>query len=69
MQTTYRLHSQEIGPAFIQSHKSLFAGQEIEITVKPVGDIQIDETTELAQFSLAEEWESEEDQRWDELLK
>lgn len=36
MQTTFRLHTQEISPAFLQSLKTLFANQEIEITVKPV---------------------------------
>jgi hypothetical protein len=34
MQTTYRLKTQEISTAFIKSLKTLFAGQEVEITVK-----------------------------------
>ncbi|MBU1820584.1 MAG: hypothetical protein KKG00_03605 [Bacteroidetes bacterium] len=69
MQTTFRLHSHEISPAFLQSLKTLFAGQEIEITVKSIAELPIDEVTELAQFSLSDEWDSDEDQRWDELLK
>jgi hypothetical protein len=68
MQTTYRLNAQEISVAFLQSLKTLFAGQEIEIIVKPVTDDHLDETTILAQTTLAEEWESAEDQRWDNLL-
>jgi hypothetical protein len=68
MQTTYRLHTQEISAVFLQSLKTLFAGQEIEITVKPVGPAHADETTLLAQAALADEWESPEDQRWDNLL-
>ena len=68
MQTTYRLNAQEISDAFLQSLKTLFAGQEIEIIVKPVTDNRLDETTILAQTTLADEWESAEDQRWDNLL-
>ena len=68
MQTTYRLNAQEISDAFLQSLKTLFAGQEIEIIVKPVTDNRLDETTILAQTTLADEWESPEDQRWDNLL-
>ena len=69
MQTTYRLHSHEISPAFLQSLKTLFAGRDIEITVKSIAEEPIDEVTQLAQSSLAEEWDSAEDQRWNELLK
>ncbi len=36
METTYRLHIQEIDPAFLQSLKTLFAGKEVEITVKSI---------------------------------
>jgi hypothetical protein len=36
MQTTYRLKAKEIGMTFLKSLKTLFAGQEIEITVKSV---------------------------------
>lgn len=68
MQTTYRLNAQEISVAFLQSLKTLFAGQEIEIIVKPVTDNRLDETTILAQTTLADEWESPEDQRWDNIL-
>lgn len=68
MQTTYRLNAQEISVAFLQSLKTLFAGQEIEIIVKPVTDNRLDETTLLAQTTLADEWESSEDQRWDNVL-
>lgn len=68
METTYRLNTQEISVAFLKSLKTLFAGQEIEIVVKPVTDSRLDETTILAQTALADEWESSEDQRWDSLL-
>ncbi len=36
MQTTYRLKAQEMSEAFLQSLRTLFAGQEIEITIKSV---------------------------------
>ncbi|MDB4926888.1 MAG: hypothetical protein JWR23_2944 [Mucilaginibacter sp.] len=36
MQTTYRLKAQEISMAFLKSLKTLFAGQEVEITIKSV---------------------------------
>lgn len=36
MQTTYRLKAREISMAFLKSVKTLFAGQEVEITVKSV---------------------------------
>lgn len=68
MQTTYRLNAQEISVAFLQSLKTLFAGQEIEIIVKPVTDNRLDETIILAQTALSYEWESPEDQSWDNLL-
>jgi hypothetical protein len=36
MQTIYRLKAQEISMAFLKSLKTLFAGQEVEITVRSV---------------------------------
>lgn len=39
MQTTYRLKAKEISSTFIKSVKTLFAGQEVEITVKSVAPI------------------------------
>jgi hypothetical protein len=36
MQTIYRLKAQEISMAFLKSLKTLFAGQEVEIIVKPI---------------------------------
>lgn len=36
MQTTHRLKAQEISMAFLKSLKTLFAGQEVEITIKSV---------------------------------
>jgi hypothetical protein len=36
MQTTYRLKAKEISSAFLKSVKTLFAGQEVEITVKSI---------------------------------
>lgn len=36
MQTTYRLKAQEMSIDFLRSLKTLFAGQEIEITVKSI---------------------------------
>lgn len=36
MQTTYKLKAQEISETFLKSLKTLFAGQEVEITVKSV---------------------------------
>jgi len=36
MQTTYKLKAQEISEAFLKSLKTLFAGQEVEITIKSV---------------------------------
>jgi hypothetical protein len=36
MQTIYRLKAQEISMAFLKSLKTLFAGQEVEITIKSV---------------------------------
>lgn len=36
MQTTYRLKAHEISMTFLKSLKTLFAGQEVEITVKPI---------------------------------
>jgi len=52
--------------AFLDSLKNLFVKQEIEITIRPLSDI--DQTTMLSQRTLAEEWDSAEDQRWDKLL-
>ena len=66
LQTTYRLNSQEISLAFLDSLKNLFAKQDIEITVKSINDL--DQTTILSQNALSEEWDSPEDQRWDILL-
>lgn len=37
MQTTYRLKAQEISMTFLKSLKTIFAGQEVEITVKSIG--------------------------------
>ncbi|MES2428692.1 MAG: hypothetical protein V4560_17040 [Bacteroidota bacterium] len=42
MQTTYRLKAQEMSITFLKSLKTLFAGQEIEITIKSVEPIQKD---------------------------
>jgi len=36
METTYRLKAQEISMTFLKSLKTLFAGQEVEITIKSV---------------------------------
>jgi hypothetical protein len=36
MQTTFRLKSKEISATFLKSLKTLFAGQEVEITVRSV---------------------------------
>ena len=36
MQTTYRLNTQELNVTFIESLKSLFVNQEVEVTVRPV---------------------------------
>ena len=66
MQLTYRLNSQEMSIAFLDSLKKLFVKQEIEITVRPL--TYIDQTTVLSQTALSEEWDSIEDQRWDKLL-
>ncbi len=66
MQTTFRLNSQEINLAFLESLKKMFAKQEIEITVRAVPNL--DQTTILAENTLSEEWDSTEDQRWDKLL-
>ena len=66
MELTYRLNSQEMNGAFLDSIKNLFARQEIEITIRSLNDL--DQTTILAQNALAEEWDSIEDQRWDKIL-
>ena len=66
MELTYRLNSQEMNGAFLDSIKNLFARQEIEITIRPLNGL--DQTTILAQNTLAEEWDSTEDQRWDKIL-
>lgn len=66
MQTTYRLNTQEISLAFLNSIKNLFGKQDIEITVRPLKSL--DETTMLSENTLSEEWDSTEDQRWDKLL-
>jgi hypothetical protein len=36
MQTIYRLKAQEISVTFLRSLKKLFAGQEVEITIKTI---------------------------------
>jgi len=36
MQTTYRLKAQEISMTFLKSLKTMFAGQEVEITIKSI---------------------------------
>jgi hypothetical protein len=36
MQTTYRIKAQEISMTFLRTLKTMFAGQEVEITVKTV---------------------------------
>ena len=66
MELTYRLNSQEMNGAFLDSIKNLFDRQDIEITIRPLNDL--DQTTILAQNTLAEEWDSIEDQRWDKIL-
>lgn len=38
METTYRLNTQELSIAFVQSIKTLLPNQDIEITVKTVSD-------------------------------
>ena len=66
MELTYRLNSQEMSMEFLDSIKNFFARQEIEITIRPLNNL--DQTTILAQNTLAEEWDSTEDQRWDKIL-
>ena len=66
MELTYRLNSQEMSVAFLDSIKNLFLKQEIEISIRPLNDL--DQTTILSQTTLAEEWNSIEDQRWDTIL-
>ena len=66
MELTYRLNSQEMSIAFLDSIKNLFLKQEIEISIRPLNDL--DQTTILSQTTLAEEWNSIEDQRWDTIL-
>jgi hypothetical protein len=36
MQTTYRLKAKEITMAFLKSLRTQFAGQEVEIIIKPI---------------------------------
>lgn len=38
MQTTYRLKAKELSIEFLESLKTMFTGQEVEITVKSVDD-------------------------------
>jgi hypothetical protein len=45
MQTTYRLKAHEISMTFLKSLKTLFAGQEVEITIKPVGPAGVQPAT------------------------
>ena len=66
MELTYRLNSQEMSVAFLDSLKNLFVRQEIEITIRPLKGL--DQTTILSQNTLTEEWDSIEDQRWDKIL-
>ena len=66
MELTYRLNSQEMSIAFLDSIKNLFLKQEIEISIRPLNDL--DQTTILSQTTLTEEWNSIEDQRWDAIL-
>lgn len=69
MQTTYLLNTQELNMTFIRSLKSLLPNQDIEIRVSTVpSNSFIDEITLMAESSLADEWNSTEDQRWDNLL-
>jgi CxxC motif-containing protein len=42
MQTTYRLKAQEMSITFLKSLKTLFAGQEVEITIKSIEPVQKD---------------------------
>lgn len=64
METIYRLKANELNMAFCNSVKDLFADQEIELKIKPV-ETNIDEITILVEKTLAEEWNSKEDDRWD----
>jgi hypothetical protein len=67
MTTTYRLNPQEMTMALLDSIKTLFADQEtVEITIKTV--TELDSVTILSQKTLAEEWDSTEDERWGKLL-
>ncbi len=69
MQTTYLLNTQELNMTFIKSLKSLLPNQNIEIRVSTIPSNNfIDEITLMAESSLADEWNSPEDQRWDNLL-
>jgi hypothetical protein len=69
MQTTYLLNTQELNMTFIRSLKSLLPNQDVEIRVSTVPSNNfIDEITLMAESSLADEWNSTEDQRWDNLL-
>lgn len=38
METTYRLNTNDLNMAFVNSLKSLFNNQDIEVTVRPVPD-------------------------------
>ena len=49
MQTTYRLKAQEISMAFLKSLKTLFAGQEVEITIKSVAP-EVKNNNQLAEM-------------------
>jgi hypothetical protein len=68
MQTTYLLNTQELNMTFIRSIKSLLPNQDVEIKVSTLPINKIDEITLMAESSLADEWNSPEDQRWDDLL-
>ncbi|HEY4324324.1 MAG TPA: hypothetical protein VGN20_10065 [Mucilaginibacter sp.] len=45
MQTTYRLKAQAISMTFLKSLKTLFAGKEVEITVKTIEPEENDHST------------------------
>ncbi len=66
METIYKLNSKEINLVFLNSLREMFLDQDLEITVKPIS--KLDNVTIISENSLAEEWDSTEDQRWDKLL-
>jgi len=50
MQTTYRIKAQEISMTFLKSLKTMFAGQEVEITVKTVDSNQEELSTNTSRL-------------------